>query len=114
MTSGCYLLHYEQPAPWRSKNPPRHYLGRSKDVEARIAAHADGRGGRFTAAMHQQGIPFVLARRWPINSYEFELRLKARGGAARICPICRGARQVRLFARERQRVAPDVLWRLAA
>ena len=90
MTAGTYLLHFEQPAPWRPRNPPRHYLGRSKDVDARIAAHRDGRGGRFTAGMHQHGITFVVARRWPDNSYEFERQLKARDGAARLCPICKG------------------------
>lgn len=91
MTAGVYLLHFERAAPWRASSPMRHYVGRSRDIEARIEAHRDGRGGRFTASMRALGIRFELVRTWPGNTWENEKRIKGRGGR-RHCPVCREAR----------------------
>lgn len=47
-----------------------------------------GDGARFMEVIHDEGIPFALARIWEEKDRKFERSLKQRG-AARRCPICK-------------------------
>lgn len=78
-----YLLHFEQPY-----KHARHYLGWTRDLEQRLAAHRSGSGARLLAVLKEQGIGFVLARTWPNSTRARERQLKTQGGASRCCPVC--------------------------
>jgi hypothetical protein len=79
-----YLLHFDK--PYRHAG---HYLGWTEgELSDRIAAHLCGRGARLLAVVVASGISFDLARVWPGDRH-LERRLKKRGGAARLCPLCR-------------------------
>lgn len=79
-----YLLHFD--APYRHA---RHYLGTAAagHLEARLAAHAAGRGARLTQVVAAAGIGWQLARTWP-GGRDRERQLKRQGGASRRCPMC--------------------------
>jgi hypothetical protein len=77
-----YLLHFD--VPYRHA---RHYLGWARDVEARLAEHAAGRGARLTAVVSGAGIGWVLARTWP-GGRVLERSLKRHHHAPRLCPLC--------------------------
>lgn len=79
-----YVLHFDRPF-----GHARHYVGWAADAEARIAAHRSGCGGRLTHHAVRAGITLEVAALHPGVTRDFERRLKNRGGAARICPICR-------------------------
>lgn len=81
---GVYLLHFDQPY-----KHARHYIGYAKDIDARIELHRQGQAARLTQVLKQNGITFIVARIWKNETRGFERILKNRGGAARICPICR-------------------------
>lgn len=57
--SGLYLLHFQRP-----HRHARHYLGWSRDLDARIAAHRKGQGARLVEVIIDSGNNFVLARTW--------------------------------------------------
>jgi predicted GIY-YIG superfamily endonuclease len=83
MVGTIYLLHFKQ-----AFGHARHYLGWTRNLAQRVAAHTSGRGARLTAAASAAGIEFVIARRWRGDRHE-ERRLKNMGSRARLCPICR-------------------------
>ncbi len=72
-----------------------HYLGDSATLETlrwRLSNHALGRGARLTQVITDGGMGFRVARLWrPRGSAaDFARRLKRRGGAVDICPLCSG------------------------
>lgn len=78
-----YLLHFDRPF-----GHAKHYLGWASNLEARLHAHATGRGARLTEVVRAAGIGWSLARTWCGDRYE-ERRLKGHSGT-RYCPICKG------------------------
>lgn len=83
----AYLVHFSRPL-----RHARHYIGvttRVDDIEARLAEHRAGRGARICAVAVAEGIDLVLARTWPNVPWRYEVRLKAQGGASRLCPLCK-------------------------
>lgn len=82
--TGVYLLHAERPHPrygWQ------HYIGWSRNLECRLAAHQRGDGARVTREWRRAGIAFEVVRVWPGASQADERRLqRARGG--NLCPAC--------------------------
>lgn len=91
-----YLIHFEQPF-----KHARHYLGWTKDLEARLASHLAGRGSSLIKAVNAAGIDWRLVRTWEGVDRFFERKLKNRGGAARICPCCAPAERKRRNALRR-------------
>ena len=87
----CYLLHFSQPY-----GHARHYLGWSQrgGLFRRLAQHEAGNGAAspLIRALLKAGGHFVLARTWEGDRY-LERRLKNRGGAAKLCPICKAQRK---------------------
>jgi len=88
-----YLLHFDRPF-----GHARHYLGWTRDLEARLAAHGKASGSALMRAVADAGIGWRLAATWQGDRYR-ERQLKARGHT-RKCPICRAeaAGQGDLFA----------------
>jgi predicted GIY-YIG superfamily endonuclease len=82
MTGTIYLLHFSE--PYRHA---KHYIGYTRDLSARLESHARGTGARLLEVITQAGITFNLARTWK-GTRKGERRIKKRGGAARICPVC--------------------------
>ena len=84
-----YLAHFQE----RYKHAG-HYLGSSSCVEARLAAHREGRGARLMQVIKEHEIDWQLARLWPCSSYEemraLERKLKGWHGGTKLCPICQG------------------------
>lgn len=81
-----YLIHFDIPY-----KHARHYIGYTRrSVKMRIAEHRTGRGARLMAVIVEAGITFRVAKVWYKETRKFERKLKNRGGAARICPICNG------------------------
>lgn len=80
-----YLLHFDRPY-----KHARHYLGytQAESVDARVERHRSRNGARLIKVIMQEGIGFRVARTWE-GSRKLERRLKNRGGAARICPVCK-------------------------
>jgi predicted GIY-YIG superfamily endonuclease len=78
-----YLLHFQR-AFWHA----RHYTGWTPDLGARIEAHMTGDGARLMEVIHDEAIPFALARIWDDGTRTMERTFKQRG-AARHCPICK-------------------------
>lgn len=84
-----YLIHFSEPY-----KHARHYIGYTpRSVAARFADHVAGRAARLTQVVVQAGITLELVRKWPGETRVFERQLKRRGGAARICPKCKGDTQ---------------------
>lgn len=84
-----YLLHFERPL-----HHARHYIGwTQKDVAERLARHLDGnanrRGSKLVYHARRQGLRMVVARLWLEVDRHYERSLKKRGGASRLCPICK-------------------------
>lgn len=86
-TSTVYLLHFN-----RRYQHAGHYLGSAANLETRLAEHAAGTGARLTQVVKDAGISWTLARTWR-GGRQLERSLKNRGGASRICPICRAAQK---------------------
>jgi hypothetical protein len=63
-------------------------LGWAQNIEARIAQHRAGRGGRLPRAVMLAGYELRLVRTWPGATRERERALKNRHGLAGICPVC--------------------------
>lgn len=80
---GVYLLHFDGPY-----KHAKHYVGYSKDIDARIEMHRQGQAARLTQVIKEHGIGFVVAKTWGRATRRFERQLKNRGGASRYCPIC--------------------------
>lgn len=81
-TGTIYLIHFEVPY-----KHARHYLGWTTDLNARIAAHANGSGANLMAVVHRAGIAWRVARTWK-GTRGRERRLKLQGGHSRKCPAC--------------------------
>jgi predicted GIY-YIG superfamily endonuclease len=80
-----YLLHFAKPY-----KHARHYLGYASRLESRLAMHRCGRGARLLQVVRQAGIRWRLVRVWS-GDRGLERQLKNRGGASRLCPVCRKA-----------------------
>jgi hypothetical protein len=78
-----YLIHFD-----RRYAHAAHYLGWTEDLADRLSRHHAGNGARLMAVITDAGIGWTLARTWP-GTRALERRLKARGGHARNCPVCR-------------------------
>jgi hypothetical protein len=79
-----YLLHFDRPV-----RHARHCWGWALNLEARLQHHAAGTGGRLPAIAVSLGIGWQVARTLPGDKNR-ERQLHNQGGAARICPICKG------------------------
>lgn len=77
-----YLLHFARPY-----KHARHYIGWTRDLAGRLAAHEAGSGARLLQVVAGAGIEWRLARLWPGDRGR-ERALKRQGGAARCCPMC--------------------------
>ncbi|MBL1079485.1 hypothetical protein JK358_34275 [Nocardia sp. 2] len=77
-----YLLHFDQ--KYRHAG---HYIGTTRDLQARLQAHADGRGARLLQVLKEHGIGWHLARTWD-GGRALERELKGFKNAARLCPDC--------------------------
>ncbi len=81
-----YLLHLDPPY-----KHARHYIGfTTLDIEERLQRHQTERGARLLQAQRRAGGTWRLTRLWTAVPRGFELLLKRRGGAARVCPVCLG------------------------
>lgn len=85
MNGTVYLLHFDEPF-----GHARHYLGWARNLDARLAHHKRGTGANLLRHVAAAGIHWRLARTWRGDRH-LERRLKNRGGASRICPICHEA-----------------------
>jgi len=81
--TAVYLLHFQRP-----HRHARHYLGWSRDLDARIAAHRKGQGARLVEVIIEAGNDFTVARTWPGADRSKERRLKRQHNGPRHCPIC--------------------------
>lgn len=77
-----YLLHFDRPFGHAC-----HYTGITSNLDARLAAHAAGRGARLLAAVADAGIGWTLAGTWAGDRHA-ERAFKRQGGACRRCPVC--------------------------
>lgn len=82
-----YLLHFS-----RRYQHAGHYIGVAHNLERRVDEHRRGRGARLMEVVAQAGIDFTVSRTWE-GDRKKERQLKNRGGAARICPLCKQARR---------------------
>ena len=84
-----YLLHFTKPY-----KHAQHYIGWTHEGQLanRLARHRDGFGSNLVRVIIRAGIDFVLARTWEGATRSDEQKLKARGGACRICPVCKAER----------------------
>lgn len=80
-----YLLHFDAPFGHAT-----HYRGWAAMLAGRLLAHVNGQGAKLTHHVRAAGIGWSLARTWDGVDRNFERLLKNRGGASRMCPICRG------------------------
>lgn len=85
-TCTVYLLHFSKPL-----GHAQHYIGVTAlaDVEQRLELHRQGRGARICAKAVEAGAELLLARVWEGVPRYTELKLKNRGGARRLCPLCK-------------------------
>lgn len=81
-----YLLHFDRPF-----GHARHYLGFSTDLDARLAAHASGRGANLLRHVRAAGIGWTLVKTWSCKTRVDERRMHTNGHATR-CPVCRATR----------------------
>jgi hypothetical protein len=85
-----YLLHFRDP---ETGQPARyqhagHYTGWTRDLAARLEAHARGTGARLVEVITKAGLGFTLARTWPETTRDREDLIKHAGGGRRYCPEC--------------------------
>lgn len=84
---GVYLLHADRPHPeygWQ------HYIGWTRDFDARFRCHWRGRGSRVAREWRRAGIAWSVVRVWPGATQAAERRLQ-RGKGRSCCPFCSGA-----------------------
>lgn len=89
-----YLLHLDPPY-----KHARHYLGWASagNLGARLSHHAAGSGANLLHYAAKAGGTWRLARTWAGDRH-LERRIKRRGGAARVCPVCRPELEERVLA----------------
>ena len=85
MKGTIYLIHFDSPF-----KHAKHYLGWAKDLDARLEHHRNGTGANLMRVLKEHGIGWVVARLWHDADRNYERSLKNRGGASRLCPICKG------------------------
>lgn len=83
-----YLIHFSF-----FRAHARHYLGSSRGLMARLAAHANGRGSRITRALWEDGEDWQLAALYvPRNPQadirQIEANAKKRHSGGDYCPLC--------------------------
>lgn len=83
-TRFIYLIHFDQPF-----KHAKHYLGSAFNLEDRLHDHRVGgsKCARIMHAVNKAGIGWKVSRFWRGGRAD-ERRLKNRGGATRLCPIC--------------------------
>jgi hypothetical protein len=82
--AGVYLLHFDWSHPdygWQ------HYIGWSRNLPARIAAHRRGDGSRVSREALKAGIGFRVVRVWPGATRHEEQAFQALKGR-NLCPAC--------------------------
>jgi predicted GIY-YIG superfamily endonuclease len=91
---GVYLLAFYRKGrhvAYGSEDPrgkAAHYLGWAQNIEARIAQHRAGRGGRLPRAVMLAGYELRLVRTWPGATRQLERALKDCHRLAKVCPVC--------------------------
>lgn len=83
MNGTIYLLHFDRPY-----KHARHYLGWTRNLEARLSDHRSGSGARLLAVLKREGIGFQLVRTWAPATRHRERQIKIQGGLSRCCPAC--------------------------
>lgn len=84
---GVYLIHFNQPIS--DRHTCQHYIGYSKDIDARIEMHRKGTSGaRLFEVAKARGITFRVAQIWKNKPLKFERELKNKKNARKFCPIC--------------------------
>lgn len=78
-----YLLHFNEPY-----KHAQHYWGWTSKLEDRLEQHTNGTGGRLPGVVMAAGISWQLALVMPGDKHK-ERQMKNRGGARRLCPICK-------------------------
>lgn len=93
-TGTVYLLHLDPPY-----KHARHYTGwaSSGNLGYRLAHHAAGTGANLLRYAAKDGGTWRVARTWAGDRH-LERRIKRRGGAARVCPVCRPELEDRVLA----------------
>lgn len=106
--SSCYLLHLETPiGPADNKRgQAQHYLGYTKNLKQRMAAHYAGNGARLMEVVHERVIRWSLARTWSNGTHRMERQLKNHKHASRLCPICKGEKEFTAYDPAGQRGEP--------
>lgn len=84
MQGTIYLIHFDRPF-----KHAKHYLGWANDLEGRLEHHRRGSGANLMRVIKQHNIGWVVARLWENRDRNYERSLKKRGGASRMCPICK-------------------------
>ncbi len=77
-----YMVHFD--TPYRHA---RHYTGWTRDLDARLETHREGRGARLMEVVKDAGITWRLARTWP-GGRDRERAIKNRHEAPKLCPEC--------------------------
>lgn len=85
-TGSVYLIHFDA-----RFHHAGHYIGytNEKFPRKRLARHRSGAGAKLLRAIQAAGIGWRVVRVWMKASRGDERKLKGRGGAARLCPVCR-------------------------
>lgn len=90
---GVYILHFSRPIDrnvyrhYRRYGDRLHYVGQSKDIIKRLAAHRSGEGSLVTKAVVERGITLSLSSIFPIGLVKEE-QVITRIGATKLCSIC--------------------------
>ena len=92
MQGTCYLLHFDRPF-----GHAKHYLGWAKNLDGRLWHHRKGTGANLLKHVRAAGIDWSLARTWA-GDRNLERKLKNRGGASRLCPVCLAAQRAKAVA----------------
>lgn len=69
----------------------QHYIGSSKDIDARLVAHKSGQGARLLQVANGLGITYSVVRTWRGGRVEERL-FHRRKASPRLCPTCREGR----------------------
>lgn len=90
-----YLLHFirlggKDPRGTHAKLAHAgHYVGFTEGrLQERLNEHRTGYASKLTGAVVASGLSFLVARLWTGVTMVEEQRIKNRGGAARLCPLC--------------------------
>ncbi len=76
-----------------------HYVGYTDNLAQRLAEHRAGRGAVLTRVIGEAGLSFLVVRTWGGATLVDEQRVKNRGGAAKLCPLCSPGTRAGTFER---------------